>query len=436
MTTRRAPAPQLRIGLAGFGTVGQSLARLLLEEGPRIEELHGVKLSLAAIANRGAARKRQPWVPPGVRWLEDPLALATDPGVDVVVELMGGLEPAGTLVLGALSSGRSVVTANKLLLARRGEEIARAAREGRAALGIEAAVAGGIPVLRALRESFTGDRLLGVTGILNGTCNFVLTEMERTGRAFGEVLAEAQALGYAEADPTSDVSGQDAAYKLALLSRMAFAQAVPVEAVRVEGIDRLLPCDFVYAAQLHRTPRQLGLSRLLPSGRLLLSVRTHMVAVTSILAKVAGPFNAVQLTGEHGGDFVLYGRGAGGAPTATAVLADLVAVARGGAATAPPLGFEAFAPFAPAGPEESVAPFYLRFVVRDRPGILAEICRCLAAHGINIEAVWQAPWADKDALPFVVTLEPVAEAELSRALSEIAALGFHAAEPLALPMTP
>lgn len=436
MTATPPPPPPLRIGLAGFGTVGQSLVRLLLEESSRLEEVHGVRLSVSAIANRGIERKRQPWVPAGVRWLEDPLALATDPGVDVVVELMGGLEPAGTLLLRSLSAGRSVVTANKLLLARRGAELARAAREGKAVLGIEAAVAGGIPVLRALRESFTGDRLLGVTGILNGTCNFVLTEMERTGRAFPEVLAEAQALGYAEADPTSDVSGQDAAYKLALLSRMAFAQEVPVDAIRVEGIDRLLPCDFVYAAQLHRTPRQLGLARLLPSGRLLLSVRTHMVAVTSLLAKVVGPFNAVQVTGEHGGDFVLYGRGAGGAPTATAVLADLVAVARGGAGTAPPLGADSFAPFAPAGAEESVAPFYLRFVVRDRPGILAEICRCLADHAINIDAVWQAPWADKDALPFVVTLEPVAEAELAAALEEIAALGFHVAVPLALPMTP
>lgn len=430
------PDRSLSIGLAGFGTVGQSLVRLLLEEGPRLSAAHGVELRLVAIANRDVARKRVPWVPPDVRWLDDPLALAADPGVDVVVELMGGLEPAGSLLSAALSAGKGVVTANKLLLAHRGAELARIARERSAPLGLEAAVAGGIPVLRALRESFAGDRLVGVTGILNGTCNFVLTEMERTGRSFGDVLAEAQALGYAEADPTSDVSGRDAAYKLALLSRMAFGQDVDVDAIPAEGIDRLLPCDFVYAAQLHRTPRQLGAARLLPNGRLLLSVRTHMVATTSVLAKVVGPFNAVQVTGEHGGDFVLYGRGAGGAPTATAVLADLVAVARGACAAAPPLGFDAFAPFDPAGSEEFVAPFYLRFVVKDRPGILADICRVLAAHRINIEAVWQAPWADKDALPFVVTLEPVAARELEAALLEIEPLGFHVVPPLCLPMTP
>jgi homoserine dehydrogenase len=427
----------LRLGLLGFGTVGKALARLVDAESGRLARQLGVDLRFVAVASRALPRKAAHGLPAGARIGEDLFDVATAPDVDVVVELLGGLDPAGPLLVAALGAGKSVVTANKALLAARGTELARLARERGVALSFEAAVAGGIPILRAIRESFAGDRIDSVSGILNGTCNFVLTGMARTESLYGSVLAEAQALGYAEADPAADVEGTDAACKLALLARLAFGQEVPLEAVRTEGITRLQPVDFVYAGMLKRTPRQLGTARRLSDGRLLLSVRTHLVSNDSMLARVDGPFNAVQVSTARGGEFVFSGRGAGGDPTATAVLADLVELARrGGNPGVPPFGTEAPAPFAPAGSADSVAPFYLRFVVRDRPGILAELASVLARHDVNVDAVFQAPWSGKSALPFVVTLEPVDEERLGRALVEVAALPFHVEAPLVLPMTP
>lgn len=425
----------VRVGLIGFGTVGRAFARVLAREAPDLVLRRGVSLSLAAVGTRGADNKRDPGLGAGVRWTEDLESVATDPGVDLVVELLGGIEPANGLIRAALGAGKSVVTANKMLLARHGTALQDLAREKGAGLGIEAAVAGGIPILRALRSSFTGDRVTAVSGILNGTCNFILTEMEATGRSYADVLADAQRLGYAEADPASDVEGDDAAYKLALLARLAFGRDVSVDQIAREGITRLLPCDFVYAKRLGRTPRQLAVARVAPSGHLLLSVRTHFVSETSLLAKVIGPFNAVEVRGESGGPFVFSGRGAGGDPTATAVLADVVEIARGGASAAPPLGFASLEPCTPATLDEFVSPFYLRFIVSDRPGILADLARILAGNGINIDAVFQAPYEDKSALPFVVTLEPVSGRALAAALGAIASLDFHVVPPLALPMT-
>ncbi|MDL2717786.1 MAG: homoserine dehydrogenase [Acidobacteriota bacterium] len=425
------------VGLIGFGTVGRAFARLLTREAADLALRRGVNLSLVAVGTRGADTKRDAVLGAGVRWTSDLASVATDPRVDVVVELLGGIEPANGLIRAALGAGKSVVTANKMLLAKHGTALQQLAREKGAGLGIEASVAGGIPILRALRSSFTGDRVTAVSGILNGTCNFILTEMEATGRPYADVLEDAQRLGYAEADPASDVEGDDAAYKLALLARLAFGRDVSVDQIAREGITRLLPCDFVYAKRLGRTPRQLAVARVAPSGRLLLSVRTHFVSEASLLAKVTGPFNAVEVRGESGGPFVFSGRGAGGDPTATAVLADVVEIARGGApgVQAPPLGFASLEPCTPAAAEEFVSPFYLRFIVKDRPGILADLARILAEHGINIDAVFQAPYEDKSALPFVVTLEPVSGEALAAALVAISSLDFHVVPPLALPMT-
>ncbi len=426
----------LRLGLLGFGTVGRALVRLVEAGSPRLSRQLGVDLRFVAVASRALPRKTSEGLPAGARVTEDLLAVATAPDVDVVVEVLGGIDPAGPLLVAALGAGKSVVTANKALLAARGTELALLARDQGVALAFEAAVAGGIPILRAIRESFTGDRIDAVSGILNGTSNFILTGMARGARPYGGVLAEAQALGYAEADPAADVEGRDAACKLTLLARLAFGQEVPVDAVRTEGITRLQPVDFVYAGMLGRTPRQLGIARRLADGRLLLSVRTHLVSNDSMLARVDGPFNAVQVSTARGGDFVFTGRGAGGDPTATAVLADLVEIARRGAEPrVPPFGAGELAPFAPAGSADFVAPFYLRFVVRDRPGILAELASVLARHDVNVDAVFQAPWSEKSALPFVVTLEPVDEGRLGRALVELAALPFHVEAPLSLPMT-
>jgi homoserine dehydrogenase len=427
----------LRIGLLGCGAVGKELVRLLGSEGPRLAETLGLDLRLVAVASRALPRRPEllSSIPPGVRVGDDLSAVALAPDVDVVVELLGGLEPAGTLVESALRAGRSVVTANKLLLAARGAELARLARGTGAALAFEAAVAGGIPVLRALRESFVSDRIEEVGGILNGTSNFVLTEMSRTARPYVEVLAEARSLGYAEADPTADVEGSDAACKVALLARMAFGADVPLGAVRTEGVTRLRPVDFVYARLLERTPRQLGLARRLPDGRLLLSVRTALVPTSSLLARIDGPLNAVRVTTAHGGEYVLTGPGAGGAPTATAVLADLVEIARRGVpASVPPFGTDLPRPCVIGESADYVAPFYVRFVVDDRPGVLAALTSAFARAAVNVDAVLQVPWAEKRALPFVVTLEATEEARIARALTEIAELPFLVEAPLVLPM--
>ncbi|MHB1045438.1 MAG: homoserine dehydrogenase [Thermoanaerobaculia bacterium] len=427
----------LRVGLLGYGAVGRELVRLLASESPRLAESFGLDLRLVAVASRALPRRPEllSSIPPGVRVEEDLPAVALAPDVDVVVELLGGLEPAGTLVESALRAGRSVVTANKLLLAARGTELARLARGSGAALAFEAAVAGGIPILRALRESFVSDRIEEVGGILNGTSNFVLTEMSRTARLYGEVLAEARSLGYAEADPSADVEGTDAACKVALLARMAFGADVPLEAVRTEGVTRLRPVDFVYARLLDRTPRQLGLARRLPDGRLLLSVRTALVPTSSLLARIDGPLNAVRVTTAHGGEYVLTGPGAGGAPTATAVLADVVEIARRGApAAVPPFGTDEPRPCVIGGVADFVAPFYVRFVVDDRPGVLAALTSAFARADVNVDAVLQVPWAEKRELPFVVTLEATEEARIARALAEIAELPFLVEAPLLLPM--
>lgn len=425
----------VRIGLLGYGTVGRAFARLIASRAPDLDVRRGVALRLVAVGTRRGSEARGPGLG-DVRWTPDLASIAAAPDVDLVVELIGGHEPANALIRSALGAGKSVVTANKLLLAREGAALQALARENGAGLGIEAAVAGGIPIVRALRESFAGDRVASVAGILNGTCNFVLTEMEESGRPYADVLKDAQRLGYAEADPASDVEGEDAAYKLALLARLAFGRDTRVEQIAREGITRLLPCDFLYARRLSRTPRQLGVARELPSGRLVLSVRTHLVSSSSLLAKVTGPFNAIEVTTAAGGPFVFSGRGAGGDPTATAVLADVVELARSrGEPRVPPLGFADLRPCEEAGPEEFVSAWSLRFVVRDRPGIIADLARILADHGANIEAVFQEPWDDKGALPFVITLERVAQSALDAALARIRELDFHVEPPLALPLT-
>ena len=413
-----------RVALVGFGTVGQAVARILTERPPA-----GVRLT--HIFNRDVGRKKTGWVPADVSWtdrIED--VFASD--ADVVVELIGGREPAGTWVRRALESGRSVVTANKQLIAHEGAALLRLAAERRKHLRFEGAVAGGIPVIGALRSGISGDRIVSITGILNGTCNFILTRMAEHGADFASSLALAQQLGYAEADPTEDVEGHDARAKLAILCAVGLRVRVAPADIACRPVTLVDQVDFRYAGALDCTIRQVSRAALDLSapGRVIASVRPSLVRKTSPLARAAGSQNLVVVSGRYGGDTIYAGAGAGGGPTAVAVVSDLAAIA----VLEPerPLGGETGQ--ATSVDSEFVTAHYLRFVVRDRPGILAAIAEALAGHGINIDAVQQLPADGKDRLPFVVTAEPCAPATLGAAMAAIDAMDFHVERPVDLPL--
>ena len=411
------PLRPLRIALFGFGTVGSSVGRILVESKPQ-------GLELTHVFNRGVERKRVEWTPKSVEWSEDADAvLGSD--VDVVVELAGGLEPAGGWVRRALGAGKSVVTANKKLIAYHGAELERLAATKGGHLKYGAAVAGGIPVIPGLEQGLAGDRIERIEGILNGTCNFILSKME-DGAEYATVLAEAQARGYAEADPTEDVGGFDARAKLAILMRLALRVEVDPEEIVPRPITEVTAVDFSYARDLGCTIRQVARAER-ADGRLAATVGPMLVAVRSPLAWSRGTENMVIATGHYGGDVVFSGRGAGGHPTAVAVVSDLLALAHGSRRVE--------IPSAPArvGGEFEV-PHYIRFLVRDRPGIVAEITGALARERINIRAIVQKPGYPQDALPFVVTVEPCESSALKRALESIRTMDCLLVEPLDLQM--
>ena len=414
---RPRSARHLRIAIFGFGTVGSSVARILVESKPR-------GLELTHVFNRGVARKRVDWAPASVVWSEDADAvLASD--VDVIVELVGGLDPAGTWARRALEAGKSVVTANKKLIAYHGVELERLAAAKGGHLKYGAAVAGGIPVIPGLEQGMAGDRIERIEGILNGTCNFILSKMEE-GAEYASMLAEAQAKGYAEADPTEDVGGFDARAKLAILMRLALRVQVDPEEIVPRPITTITPVDFSYARDLGCTIRQVSRAEQ-AEGRLAATVGPMLVALRSPLAWSQGMENMVIATGHYGGDVVFSGHGAGGHPTAVAVVSDLLALAHGSRRVE--------IPSAPArvGAEFEV-PHYIRFLVRDRPGIVAAITTALAKEQINIRAIVQRAGFPADALPFVVTVEPCKTSALQRALTPIRTMDCMLVEPLDLQM--
>ncbi len=409
-----APAQHpLRIAIFGFGTVGSSVARILVESKPQ-------GLELTHIFNRNVARKRVDWVPAGVVWSEDAEAmLASD--VDVIVELAGGLDPAGTWVRKALASGKSVVTANKKLIAFHGIDLERLAQEKGGHLKYGAAVAGGIPVIPGLEQGLAGDRIERIQGILNGTCNFILSKME-TGAEYAPVLAEAQAKGYAEADPTEDVGGFDARAKLAILMRLALRVQIHPEEIVPRPITEVTAVDFSYARDLGCTIRQVARAEQV-EGHLAATVGPMLVALRSPLAWSKDTENMVIATGHYGGNVVFSGHGAGGHPTAVAVVSDLLALAHGSRRVE--------IPSAPAhvGAEFEV-PHYIRFMVMDRPGIVAAITTALANEQINIRAIVQKPGFPAHALPFVVTVEPCKSSALKRALDAVRTMDCMLVSPL------
>jgi homoserine dehydrogenase len=392
----------LKVAILGFGTVGSSVARILFDLKPQ-----GIELT--HVYNRNVARKRTDWVPSSVNWTEDfETVLASD--VNIVLELVGGLEPAGTWVRRALEAGKSVVTANKKLIAFHGIELEKLARSKGAHLLYGAAVAGGIPVIPGLQQGLAGDQVTRIEGILNGTCNFILSKMEE-GAEFADVLKEAQAHGYAEADPTEDVDGYDARAKLVILSRLALRADIDPEEIPCRSIREVSAIDFEYARELGCTIRQIARAEL-RGGDVLASVGPRLVPKASPLAWSRGTENTVLVGGHYGGDVVFSGHGAGGHPTAVAVVSDVIGIAHGSRAVDLPSRKTAIG-------GEFLLRHSIRFVVSDQPGIIAEIALALAEQGINIHAIFQKPGYGKENLPFVVTVEPCAASALQRALERI-----------------
>jgi homoserine dehydrogenase len=374
------------------------------------------------VFNRDVKRKRVDWAPESVVWSEDAdQVLAAD--VDVVVELAGGLSPAGGWVRKALGAGKSVVTANKKLIALHGVELEQLAASKGGHLKYGAAVAGGIPVIPGLEQGLAGDRIERMEGILNGTCNFILSKME-DGADYGVVLKQAQAAGYAEADPTEDVGGFDARAKLSILMRLAMRVEVNPEEIVPRPITEVAAVDFAYARDLGCTIRQVARAEL-AGGLVAASVGPMLVALRSPLAWSRGTENMVILSGKYGGDVVFSGHGAGGHPTAVAVVSDLLALAHGSRRVE-----------IPSTPEmvsgEFEVPHYIRFMVKDRPGIVAEITGALAKERINIRAIMQKPGCPQEALPFVVTVEPCRNSTLKRALDSMRTMDCLIVEPLDL----
>ena len=411
----------LRIGIAGLGTVGAGVLRLLDTQRDLLAERCGRPLVVTAVAARDRTRDRGVDLS-GVAWHASAPALALDPAVDVVVELIGGSDdPAKALVEAAIAAGKPVVTANKALLARHGAALAAAAEAKGTAVGFEAAVAGGIPIVKGLREGLAANRVREIHGILNGTCNYILTEMRTTGRDFVDVLAEAQALGYAEADPTFDVDGIDAAHQLAVLTAVAFGVEVDFASVHVEGIRHVSALDIAYADELGFRIKLLAVAR--RSGRGI-EQRVHpcMVPIGSLLGTVDGVFNAVVADGDFADKVAFVGRGAGAGPTASAVVADLVDIACG--RTAPLFGVPA-ARLARPEPVPIAARrgrYYLRLMVLDRPGVIADVAAALRDQMVSMESFLQRGRSPGEAVPVVLTTHETDEAALRRALDAIRAL--------------
>ncbi|MBW2275517.1 MAG: homoserine dehydrogenase [Deltaproteobacteria bacterium] len=417
------------VGLVGFGTIGTGVAKVLTGNADVIERRLGFPLRLVRIADLDTESERGVDLG-GIRFDADTPGLLADPEVDIVVELVGGYDFARSLTLDAISQGKHVVTANKALLAVHGQEIFEASAGQGVGVAFEAAVGGGIPILRALREGLAANRIESVYGILNGTTNFVLTEMERTGEEFEVILKQAQDLGYAEADPTFDVEGVDAAHKLALLTSMSFGSSLDFKSIPTEGISGLVPLDFEMAREFGYRIKLLGIAKQgrRADGSPFIEARVHptMIPRGSLLADVDGAMNAVAVRGDAVGPTLYYGAGAGELPTASAVVGDLMEIARGirggVSGRAAPLSYPVAElteqKLIPLG--ELVGRCYLRFTAVDRPGVLAHITNALGQHGISIEAVSQRGRGHAGAsVPVILLTHPAKESNVRAALDEI-----------------
>ena len=417
----------VKIGLLGLGTVGGGTVTVLTRNAAEIARRAGREIRIA----RAAAMQYNPEIP-GLEQIGhigiDAFAVVDDPEIDIVIELIGGYSPARELVLKAIANGKHVVTANKALIARHGNEIFAAAREQGVVVAFEAAVAGGVPIIKALREGLAANHIEWIAGIINGTGNFILTEMRDKGRDFGDVLAEAQALGYAEADPTFDVEGIDAAHKLTILGSLAFGIPLQFEKTFTEGISRIQAQDVAYAAELGYRIKHLGIARRSGHG---IELRVHptLIPHRRLIANVDGVMNAVLVKGDAVGPTLYYGAGAGALPTASAVVADVLDVARvltsDPGNRVPHLAFQpdeiADIPVLPMAEVETA--YYLRIAALDQPGVMAEIAGILGSEGISIEAIKQKEPEEGDThVPLIMLSHRVQEGRMNRAIARIEAL--------------
>ena len=429
---------QVNVGVVGLGNVGSGTLAILADNADQIAQKCGFRVVVKAVCSRTVETKK---LPPGLgegflrttNWRE----VISHPEVDIVAELVGGTHVAREIVEAAIAHGKSVVTANKELMAECGADLWDCAIKAGVNLGIEASVAGGIPILATLREGIAGDRVTALYGILNGTCNYILTEIEQHGTAFDTVLRDAQKLGYAEADPAADIDGFDARSKLGILAALAFGERITPSDIHTEGIRRVLPVDFQYAHQLDYTIRLIGSARQTAEG-LILSVRPSLIPNRTILAGVRGSYNAIWIRGHYGQDTFYYGRGAGPLPTGVAVVSDIMRVGReirsGSPERVSPFAHERLGEYQPISIDRFSSPWFLRFRVEDRPGIIARLATVLAGKGISLDAVLQIPTENWRDLPFVITTQPCREESLKSALADMAEQDFLIETPFAMPM--
>lgn len=409
----------LKIAVAGLGTVGAGTLRLLRDHADLLAQRCGRPIAVTAVAARDRSRDRGVALD-GLDWFDDAAEMAARADAEVVVELIGGSDGVAKAVCeAAFAAGRHVVTANKALLAHHGTALAGAAEAAGVALGYEAAVAGGIPIIKTLREGLAGNRISRVHGILNGTCNYILSEMRDSGRDFAEVLADAQAKGYAEADPSFDIDGVDAAHKLAILASVAFGCRVNFDGVHVEGIRHVSPLDIRFAQELGYRIKLLGMARLTEAG---VEQRVHpcMVPETAPIAHIEGVLNAVVAEGDFVGAATLIGPGAGAGPTASAVVADIADIARGARLPVFSVPAATLADLPASSMSRHRGAYYIRLMVVDRPGVIADISAALRDAAVSIEVVLQRARAPGEAVPVVLTThDGTEEAAMAQVLDRI-----------------
>jgi homoserine dehydrogenase len=423
-----AGSKKLRVGVAGIGTVGGGLLRLFAQEGARLNQ----GLELVAISARNRTRKRDVDIS-RYQWVDDPVELAANPDIDIFVELIGGSDgPAKRAVETALQRGAHVVTANKALIAIHGAALAELSEAKGGALAFEAAVGGGVPMVKAVKESLAGCRVGSAAGILNGTCNYLLTEMENSGRSFADVLADAQRLGYAEADPTMDVGGFDAAHKIAILGAIAFGARPDFDHVKIEGVEGVTLHDIRLAGKLGYRIKLIAKAERIDSA-IAMHVGPALLALDHPLANVGGALNALVVDAEPAGELTFIGRGAGEGPTAASVAADLIDIAEGRISPAFGAASSQLEAAARAQPAER-GRFYMRLLVQDRPGVVAALSDCLGRESVSIESFLQMPSYDAPVVPIVLTTQSCDRAALDAAAKAIESLEAVTEPPRIMPI--